>query len=182
MDRSNHYESAIEAYLRANGLCYIAVDEAKRTMLDAEPVKNLDFIVYGDQGAKLLVDVKGRRFPGGPPDRPRRVWESWVEIDDITGLIRWEERFGPDYRGLIVFAYDLQSNVELPPDTPDIWSWRDRRYLLRAIRAVEYRQHMKVRSPKWQTVDLPHQRFREIVRPFSDYLRSFPVHVVKAMA
>jgi hypothetical protein len=65
MDRDNHYEAAFEAYLRDARLGYTAVDESRRTSLDDEPVKSLDFIVYGGGDSKLLVDVKGRKFPGG---------------------------------------------------------------------------------------------------------------------
>ena len=46
-----------------------AVDETRRACLGDVSVKNLDFIVYGQAGARLVVDVKGRRFPGGPPER-----------------------------------------------------------------------------------------------------------------
>ncbi len=60
MDRSNPYEAAFEAYLKAQGLCYIAVDETRRAWLGDTPVKNLDFIVLGQTGARLLIDVKGR--------------------------------------------------------------------------------------------------------------------------
>src|SRR5205807_407940 len=107
MDRSNHYEAAFEGYLRARRLGYVAVDETHRASLDDEPVKSLDFVVYGS-GTRLLVDVKGRRFPGGPKDRPRRVWESWSTREDVDGLERWAERFGPDYLPLLVFAYQIR--------------------------------------------------------------------------
>jgi hypothetical protein len=30
----------------------------------------------------------------------------------------------------------------------------------------EYRSHMRVRSPRWKTVDLPTQVFRRLARPF----------------
>ena len=33
MDRSNHYEGAFEAYLQWHRLCYVAVDETRRSML-----------------------------------------------------------------------------------------------------------------------------------------------------
>src|SRR5437868_5004877 len=75
MDRSNHYEAAFEGYLQWHRLCYVAVDETRRAMLGDLRVKSLDFIVHGPGGARLLVDVKGRRFPTGPGQRPRRVWE-----------------------------------------------------------------------------------------------------------
>jgi hypothetical protein len=169
MDRSNHYEAAFEAYLIWHGLAYVAVDETRRSGIGDERLKNLDFIVHGESGARLLVDVKGRRFPGGPPDRPRRVWECWCERDDVAGLERWEALFGPGYQGLLVFTYGLARSVELPEDTPDLWTWRGRRYLFRAVPVDEYRQHMRTRSPKWQTVDLPGAVYRRLVRPFHDF-------------
>ncbi len=73
MDRSNPYEAAFEAYLQAQNLCYVATDESRRASWGDTPVKNLDFIVLGACGSRLLVDVKGRQFPGGPPERPRYV-------------------------------------------------------------------------------------------------------------
>jgi hypothetical protein len=170
MDRSNHYEAAFEAYLRNRRLGYVGVDEAHRSTLDDEPVKSLDFVVYGQNGEKLLVDVKGRRFPGGPKDRPRRVWESWSTREDIDGLHRWQERFGPGYVGLFAFVYRIQPTVLLPLGTTDLWVWRDRFYLLRAVTLDDYRRHMRVRSPKWETVMLPTAAFRDVVRPFRDFV------------
>src|SRR5205814_8331545 len=94
MDRANHYEAAFEAYLQWHRLCYVAVDETRRSMLGEERVKSLDFIVHGPRGARLLVDVKGRRFPGGPAGKPRRVWGCWSTRDDVTGLERGAGLFG----------------------------------------------------------------------------------------
>jgi hypothetical protein len=164
MDRSNHYEAAFEAYLQWHRLCYIAVDETRRSMLDEERIKSLDFIVYGESGARLLVDVKGRRFPSGSK-HPRRVCECWSTQDDIDGLERWTTLFGAGYRGLLVFAYQVLPEIELADDVDDLWTWRGRRYVLRAVLASDYRRHMHVRSPRWGTVHLPAARYREFVRP-----------------
>jgi len=172
MDRGNHYEAAFEAYLQWHRLCYVAVDETRRAYLGEARVKNLDFIVYGEGGQRLLVDVKGRRFPGGPAGKPRRVWECWSTLDDVNGLGRWAELFGAAYQGLLVFAYQLQPQVELPADTDDLWTWRGRRYLLRAVPVDDYRRHLRVRSPKWATVDLPGPVFRGLVRPFHAFTRA----------
>jgi len=170
MDRGNHYETAFEAYLRDRRLAYVAVDESRRSSLDDEPVKSIDFIVYGAGGSsKLLIDVKGRRYPGGAKERPRHIWQNWVEREDVEGLGRWELSFGPEYRGLLVFAYYILPHVELRPGTADVWVWRGRRYLMRAVPVADYRLHMRVRSPKWDTVHLPTAAFRSIVRPLRDY-------------
>jgi hypothetical protein len=169
MDRSNHYEAAFEGYLQWHRLCYVAIDETRRAWLGESRVKNLDFIVHGPAGARLLVDVKGRRFPSGPPGKPRRVWECWSTREDIDGLVRWQEMFGDGFRALLVFAYHLLPSVEIEDDAPDLWTWHGRRYLLRAVTAEDYRAAMKTRSPKWGTVSLPGAVFRELARPLHDF-------------
>jgi hypothetical protein len=165
MDRSNHYEAAFEAYLHWHRLCYVAVDETRRAMLGETPVKSLDFIVFGDNGSRLVVDVKGRRFPTGPATKPRRVWECWSTEDDLDGLERWAELSGPGYRGVLVFAYHVLPSVQMPDDVDDLWTWRGRRYLMRAIASADYRRFARVRSPRWGTVSLPTAVFRDLVRP-----------------
>jgi hypothetical protein len=175
MDRSNHYEAAFEAYLQWHRLCYVAVDETRRAVLGESRVKSLDFIVYGHEGARLLVDVKGRRYPAGPAERPRRVWECWSTLDDLDGLSRWTELFGTGYQGLLVFAYHLQPAVALPVETEDLWTWRGRCYLFRAIAAGEYSRHARTRSPKWRTVHLPGAVFRQLVQPLHQFTHRAPV-------
>jgi hypothetical protein len=169
MDRTNHYEAAFEAYLQWHRLGYLAIDESRRAMLGDTSVKSLDFVVYGNGDARFLVDVKGRRFPTGAPGRRRRVWECWSTREDVVDLVRWQERFGPGFRGLFVFMYQLLPEVELAADTDDLWTWRGRRYLLRAVAVDEYEPHMRVRSPRWQTVTLPRPLFRRLVRPFHHF-------------
>jgi hypothetical protein len=169
MDRSNHYEAAFEGYLQWHRLCYVAIDETRRAWLGESRVKNLDFIVHGPAGARLLVDVKGRRFPSGPSGKPRRVWECWSTREDIDGLVRWQEMFGDGFRAVLVFAYHLLPSVEIQDDAPDLWTWHGRRYLLRAVTAEDYRAAMKTRSPKWGTVWLPGPAFRELARPLHDF-------------
>src|SRR5207247_1538953 len=130
----------------------------------------------GGNAARLVVDVKGRRFPAGPPQKPRHVWECWSTRDDVDGLGRWADQLGPDYRGLLVFVYQVLPSVALPDDVEDLWHWRGRRYLLRAVDVEDYRQHLRVRSPRWDTVTLPRADFRRLVRP----VRHFPHPAVPA--
>ena len=174
MDRSNQYEAAFEAYLQWHGLSYVAIDEGKRTLVGTKPIKNLDFIVLGLNEIRLLIDVKGRRFPGGSGDRLRYTWENWSTKEDIDGLQRWVEVFGDRYRGLLVFMYQIQSIVTLPEDTADLWTWRDQRYLLRAVPVEEYLSHMRVRSPRWGTVSVPGATFRQLVKPFRSFVQENP--------
>jgi hypothetical protein len=73
---------------------------------------------------------------------------------------------------LLVFSYHILPSVELPDDIDDLWTWRGRRYLLRAVEVNEYQRHMRVRSPKWGTVTLPRAAYQELVRPLHYYTRA----------
>jgi hypothetical protein len=173
MDRSNHYESAFEGWLQAHDVCYVGVDESRRCVLGGMRTKNLDFIVHGPEGARLVVDVKGRRFPSGKPGRLRRVWETWSTREDVDGLVRWAESFGAGYQGLLVFAYHVHRDIALAEDTPDLFEWRERRYLFRAVDVIEYSRHMIVRSASWDTVCVPRRVFRDMVQPVSSFVHGF---------
>jgi hypothetical protein len=175
MDRGNHYELAFESYLQREKFCYIAVDETRRSSLADAPIKSLDFVVFSRNGARLVVDIKGRRFPGGTTARPKRIWECWSFREDVVGIDRWMDLAGQDYRGLLVFAYLLAKDVVLSAQTPDLFTFREQRYLFRAVDILEYRSRMKTRSPRWQTVTLSCADYRAIVRPFCEFARTSPL-------
>lgn len=165
--RNNHYDSAMEEYLRTQRVPYVAVDEARRA-LDADvSIKSLDFIVYSHQGPNLLVDVKGRRFPSG--EKSPHYWENWSTADDIESLDRWQQVFGPDFRSALVFAYNVLDEACLG-HFPGHFAHRDRRYAFVAITVDDYRRHMRVRSSSWGTVSMPGRAFRELVRPLEALL------------
>lgn len=170
MKRDNHYEVAFESYLRARKVGYVAVNEAKRSpTAEGEPgLKSVDFIVLGQ--ARLVVDVKGRRFPGGSRDTPRLVWQNWATESDLDGLARWAAHLGPDYRGILAFVYHIGGAYSLPDGTPDLFEYGGSQYLARAIPAADYTAAMRRRSKKWGTVHLPTAEFRRLVRPFSSLL------------
>jgi hypothetical protein len=71
---------------------------------------------------------------------------------------------------VLAFVYHVLPRVALPADTPDLFTHRDRVYLVRGVSAVEYRAAMTPRSTKWGTVHLPAAAFREVVRPFAHFL------------
>jgi hypothetical protein len=170
MKSDNHYEAAFETFLRGRGVAVMPVVEARRSYLDADEVKSPDFLVIGPDDARLVVDVKGRKFPGGPVDKPRKVWECWCEGDDLDGLTRWAARLGPGYRGVLAFVYHIAPTVELPPGTPDLFTHAGRSYLARGVEVRDYAEHVRRRSPRWGTIDLPAAMFRRLVRPFTTFL------------
>lgn len=171
MNRDNHYEAAFEAYLRSRGVGFVAVDEARRTLLGDMDVKSLDFIVVGPNDARLVVDVKGRKFPGGKPEKPNKTWQNWSTREDIDGLVRWSGVLGPGFRGILAFVYRIIPPFVLSADTPDLFAFRSDHYLMRAIEVWDYREHMHPRSERWGTVSLPAADFRRLVKPFSEFLK-----------
>ncbi|HEX4612185.1 MAG TPA: HYExAFE family protein [Urbifossiella sp.] len=170
MNRDNHYEVAFEAFLRRRGAAVVPVDETRRSYLDEDEIKSPDFLILGPNETRLVVDVKGRRFPGGPPDRPRKVWEQWSPREDVDDLRRWAGRLGSGFRGVLAFVYEVLPSVALPPDTSDLFTHAGRVYLARGVGVDDYAEHMRPRSPRWGTVTLPNATFRRLVRPFTDFL------------
>src|SRR5687767_13230213 len=133
MKSDNHYEAAFDAFLRGRGAAVVPVVEARRSYLDPGEVKSPDFIVAALE-AKLIVDVKGRKFPGtGKGGRPRNVWHNWCELEDVESLVRWADRFGGGFRGVLAFVYDVAPHLELPRGTPDQFGFRGRLYLMRGV-------------------------------------------------
>ena len=191
--RRHHYERAFEAYLRHRRVPYVAVDEAKRALLpegtttlrtDAAGgagqgvIKSFDFVIYQDGAGRnqnLLVEIKGRkiarrvlahRSPDGgllaPP--PRTRLENWVTSDDVESLRAWEGLFGDGFAAAIVFVYWCE---EQPPDAlfHEVFDFEGRWYAMRSVLISEYAKAMKVRSPRWRTVDLPAATFDRISQP-----------------
>jgi hypothetical protein len=170
MDHGNHYETAFAALLRQRRICCLAVDETRRSWGAAAPLKSLDFIVHCRGGRRWLIDVKGRRFPGGRPERPRYVYENWATQDDVASARAWAERFGPEAEALFVFAYALTTEEEPPTALGTRWDWRDGRYFLRAVRVADYEEHLVPRSPRWGTVHLPGPVFQRLAQPLHFFL------------
>ena len=167
-DRSVHYEAAFEAFLRDRGLPYVAVDEAKRALFSNAKLKSFDFVVYNKTGPNLLVEVKGRQRRNGSA---KRSFESWTCERDVQDLLQWEQVFGEGFRAVLAFIYWIET--PLTPE-PGMFEHRDRWYMLMGIDLSEYRNHMRRRSPKWETVALSAGDFRQLARPIESWL-SCPV-------
>jgi hypothetical protein len=169
MKTDNHYEVAFEAYLRQRGVATLPIVEARRSYLDNDSVKSPDFLVVAPDETRLVVDVKGRKF-GGTVEKPRRIWQNWCLRDDVTSLESWTGHFGPGFHGVLAFVYLVAPEIALAPFTPDLFVFRDARYLVRGVEVNDYRSAMRPRSPRWRTVHLSTAEFRAIIRPFSWFL------------
>lgn len=164
--RGNHYEAAFEALLRAQRVPYVAVDEARRAvMADGRSLKSLDFLVAPRGEITWLVDVKGRRFPSG--EEHLQYWKNWSTLDDLHSLAEWEVLFGPGFRGLFVFAFQIVG-PRLPVAEEFLVSFRGERYAFLGIALSDYQQACYVLSPQWQTVAVSARRFRALSRPVQE--------------
>ncbi len=194
--RRHHYERAFEWFLRSRRIPYVAVDEARKALLPesatlavstsvrsrtstpesgesgpAAALKSFDFVIYGDAGSNLLIDIKGRRVGSsrrirGDAGLSTGRLESWVTMDDIDSLRSWEQLFGSGFQAAFVFVYWCDRQ---PPDAlfQEIFEYRGVWYALRAVTLLAYVQHMKVRSPRWRTVDVPRGAFERISHAFA---------------
>lgn len=197
--RQHHYERAFESYVRTLRMPYVAVDEARKSLLpdgeglhpavsehaapseDRRSIKNFDFILYADQ-RNLLVEIKGRKVMRHarrtPSPRPRAGrLENWVTSGDVESLCAWQSLFGEGFVGAFVFVYWCD---EQPPDGlfQEVFAFEGRWYALRAVSVTDYARCMKRRSERWHTVDLPRRDFERLSQPFSwSYLDAAPAEV-----
>ncbi len=167
-DRNVHYEAAFEAYLRQRGIPYVAVDEAKKALFYNARLKSFDFVVYSKQGPNLLVDVKGRQLRS-KAGRAVSV-QTWTTEQDVVDLLQWQQVFGDDFSAILVFVYWIDPPVLGEASGAGIFEHRDRWYQMMAVELREYREHMRRRSVKWETVALSSADFKSLARPIESWL------------
>jgi hypothetical protein len=155
----SHYEKAFENWLIDNGIQYIRVDEHKRAAFARHKIKSFDFLVYPRAGQIILAEIKGRKFKGTSLAHLTGL-ECWVTADDIEGLSRWRQVFGPGHLALFVFAYKIE-HIDVDFDGREPFIFVDDRYVFFCVKLDDYVVSMKRRSPKWQTVTLPAKKFRQ---------------------
>lgn len=157
----NQYEHAFENWLIDNHIRYIPVDEHKRAAFTRCKLKTFDFLLYPRNGQVVIAEVKGRKFNGTSFAKLTGL-ECWVTTDDVDGLTRWQEVFGSAYQAVFVFVYEVK-NIDVDFDGRDVFDFNANRFVFFCIELDDYRRFMKRRSPKWQTVTLPADKFRRCV-------------------
>lgn len=167
--RHNHYESAFEAYLQSRRLAYVAVDEQRRSRIVGGSLKNVDFLVSPADGATLLVDVKGRRFPSGL--RHPQYWRNWTTWDDLRSFARWQDQLGAGALALFGFVFEVIGQ-RAPLAEEQLFTHRDRRYAILAVRAADYIRFARPLLKRWQTVSMSTPAFRQAAVPFDELLPS----------
>ena len=164
----NHYERAFENWLIDNKIQYIVVDEHKRAAFSRCKIKSFDFLLYPRTGQIVIAEVKGRLFKGTSFARLAAL-ECWVTTEDVEGLAGWQEVFGEGHQAVFVFAYKIE-NIDVDFDGREPFSFGANKYLFFCIRLDDYRGFMTGRSPKWQTVTLPADKFRHCAIDLKDLL------------
>ena len=177
--RRQHYEVALESYLRELRVPFITVDEARRSLLpegvsperagieDGGTLKSFDLVLY-DEPTNYLVDVKGRKIPLDPANpakpTPRSGLQTWITEDDVRSLTAWESLFGDGFAGAFVFLYWCEAP---PPDGlfMEVFEHRGRWYAPRVVLLGDYAGRMRERSRKWRTVHLSTSDFDELSFP-----------------
>jgi hypothetical protein len=157
----NHFETAFENWLIENRVQYVQVDQKKRAYFARTKIKSFDFLLYPARlkTDTLIAEVKGRTFGGKSLARLGGL-QCWVTMEDVRGLLRWEEVFGKNYMGVFVFAYEL-ANVDVDTDGRNVFEFDGRRYFFVGLKLSDYSSLMKMRSPRWQTVMLGAADFRK---------------------
>jgi hypothetical protein len=162
--RDNHYEAALEAYLRWLAIPYVAVDETRRSLAGDRTLKSLDFIVSPPEvPGSLLIDVKGRRFPTAG----KQYWRNWCTREELSSLAAWEELLGPQATGLLVFAYNVIGD-RAPLPAEELFVFRGSLYGFVGIRLDHYTSLARQLSARWDTVSIPTAQFRALARPLRE--------------
>jgi hypothetical protein len=189
---SQHYERAFEAYLIGQRIPHVMINDARRAVLPAggvlsatDPagtpvkIKSFDAVVYAPAaswdepvvagGGNLLVEVKGRRVDLRRGGSGRR--ESWTTMEDVRSLSAWERLFGTGFEGVLLFWYWLDGPV-LNAFEPRTFRFEGRTYAHRAVRLADYTRLMRVRSPKWATVNLAGEDYERVGVPLERLFES----------
>ena len=162
----NHYEQAFGSWLIDNHVRYIAVDEQKRSALGRSRIKNFDYLLKPPARQIIIAEVKGRKFKGASFEKLTGL-ECWVTTDDIDGLANWQQVFGQGHTAAFIFAYEIE-NIDVDFDGREVFQFDGNRYAFFAIKLNDYRKFMKIRSPRWQTVTLPADKFRQCAVQISE--------------
>jgi hypothetical protein len=162
----NKYERAFENWLIDNHIQYISVDDCKKAAFARCKIKSFDFLLYPRSGRTTIAEVKGRKFKGKSLANLTGL-ECWVTTEDVDGLARWQKVFGAGHQALFVFVYAIE-NIDVDLDGRPVYESDEKRFIFFCIKVDDYRCFMKPRSPKWRTVTLPAEKFRQCAQEMNE--------------
>ena len=163
----NHYERAFENWLIDNRIEYVAEYQQERATFQDAEIKSFDFLLC-PHSRPVIVEVKGRKFKGFSLAK-MAGFECWVASEGGDGLLKWQQLLGAGHRAIFVFAYRMQ-NIDVDFDGREVFDFDASKYLFFCVELEDYRKFMKRRSPKWQTVTLSADKFRQCAVPLREFL------------
>jgi hypothetical protein len=84
-------------------------------------------------------------------------------------MLQWQQVFGPGFRAVLVFAYDVCAE-RWRDYHGELFRFREREYAFYGVSADDYAALMVRRSSQWDTVSLPAAEFRRLRRPLAEWL------------
>ena len=165
---NDHYERAVQDFLRSHDVPYLRVDQIKRSAFAGVKLKSFDLLIYPEQGRNILADIKGRKWPYRV-GRTRKYWENWVTADDLQGLTRWQEVFGEEFRSAFIFSYWLTEAEDIPTGQ-GLHTFDGQKYGFLLVWLSDYTHNMRVRSARWRTLSMPTEPFKALAKPLEDVL------------
>lgn len=177
----NHYEEAFESWLCDNAVNYVYVDQHKRRSFSAEKVKTFDYLIYppkpagqGQSNAPIVIaELKGKVLRSATLAGLRSM-ECWVLLEDVRGMLKWRQVMAASTglgvaQAVFVFAYKLEC-IDVENDGFEIYDYGGNRYVFYCVDLADYTDNMKLRSRRWQTVNLSAEIFRHKAIPVRQML------------
>lgn len=172
-EQPNIYEQVFACWLGENHIPYTEIDQTKRFSVEHQNVKNFDFLVRPRSPHPVLVEVKGRTFHGSSLAGLKGL-DGWATLEDVEALSYWQSCFRqekPETEAVFVFVFALEQ-IDVETDGQAVYDFAGGRFLLLAVPLGAYRDGMKARSPKWQTVTLSAEGFRRYAVPVKEILNT----------
>lgn len=156
----NHYERAFSGLLLNAGVQALAVDEARRPVLNGVQLKNFDFLVNGLDSVWAL-DLKGRR------DRP------WITRTDLFSMIGWKSLLGPVAESGFAFGFyrpDDRCSVRLMQLDASVHETPAGVYRFCVLPIAAAQRIARPRSSRWGTFGFDWNAFARAVVPLDAIL------------
>jgi hypothetical protein len=177
----NHYELAFDSWLADNAVNYVFVDQHQRTTFSSDKVKTFDYLIYPAKSALseqtnapiVIAELKGKIFKSASLAGLGSM-ECWVSLEDVRGMLKWRQVIAASTASgiasaVFVFAYRLE-NIDVENDGCEIYDFDGERYVFLCVDLSDYTDNMKLRSRRWQTVNLPAEAFRQKAFPIRNLL------------
>ena len=170
-EQANLYEQAFECFLTENKLPFIWIDQSKCLEYSDGPVKNFDFLVNPESDSPILIELKGRTFKGTSLAGLKGL-DGWATFEDVQSLSHWWTQFRKQTSAAAFFVFAFRfANIDIETDGWDVYDYSGEQFLFMAIPLQKYADTMKIRSPKWQTVNLFMENFRKQAIPIEELLK-----------